>query len=205
MASNPRRGSVPSVPADAIAKMENIMTANTNHNPAFRAPSAASRRLGLAALACCALGASLTANAAAQELRMEMVRPEAAAKHQARAGRTSDSDASAIGQIVQLEGTLSYTRGVGLTLDDTVIELGRLASVGLASATGLDRLPDPSELDGRSVTVFGRRVETGVQATLVIVHSDTDLSAMSTLRTPPPGIPSTEDPNVGELSDGVPR
>ncbi len=109
------------------------------------------------------------------------------------------------GQVVpvQLRGFFRTNRRQGLTLSGERILLG--ANCGVFPNWDPGRLPDPRDLNGRQATVFGFRTRAGIDARLLILDSNRDVSAPMDPKMQQELIPSLSDPDVGEIREGAPE
>jgi hypothetical protein len=113
---------------------------------------------------------------------------------------------------VQIHGPIDYSHRDGFTVDGKRVVFSRTTSI-YPDLRGDGRMLNPSDVRGRSVTVFGRQTRMGVQAVLVIVDPREGEARAERPVILPEGfvdmsvyqVPSENDPDVGEYNEDVPR
>lgn len=107
---------------------------------------------------------------------------------------------------VRVEGVARWDSRDGLRVGKTTVNIGPSAAV-FPSSDAHSALLDPASLDGRQITVFGRRSGSRVEAVLVIT-SGSETEHLRSLSRPVDRshlVPSEVDPRVGELRTNVPE
>lgn len=109
------------------------------------------------------------------------------------------------GRPAKISGELHFSRRGGLNVDGWTIVIDGLTSI--FPSVGGDRMPSPSSLNGRHVTVLGvQQTRKTIQARLMIVQG-LELNAMGARQSPPQAweLPANTGEPVGELTEATPR
>lgn len=115
------------------------------------------------------------------------------------------------GKVVQIHGKLSYDHRTGFTIAKKPLLLTATTSVYPIPAGQQGAMLDPRRVGGRTATVFGRQTPQGIVAVLMIFNDDNAKDSSSLLGIAEGvderqfAIPSSEDPDVGEFTAGVPE
>lgn len=117
------------------------------------------------------------------------------------------------GTALRMTGEMRYSHRDGLTLDGASVQLSH-RTVLFPSPRNHGRIIDPSRLNGKHMTVFGRRNHGTIEAVLLILDpfqnglstggSLGGFGANDQLR-PEAYVPSSANPKVGELTGSAPK